>query len=279
MAHLAKVRRGWQNEHLATFLLSRIAFVASPITTADDVGTDFLCTLFEVLHREGGEQLFPRNSFAIQIKSAKGTVDFTNKIEYLVKLELPFFLGTIDEKNLKLSIYSGEYLPFLFSEFGTPEALSLAVLEAGMKNTNCFQKKGDKEFRLNMPFVVDLSAHDNREDLLRKGRQLQALCSRMNENIAAMTSNEYILRLDNRVRIFAGPTSAKYFRRNFYNRLAEAFYNLEWSYESDRSNFMMEEFLTYERCYKDLVSQKAAIPEVLRKIYDTLKKRLSRVDP
>jgi hypothetical protein len=62
VAQLGRFRKGWENEHLASFLLSRIAFVANPLTVADDIGSDFFCTLFEVFN---GDSLFPRNSLAI----------------------------------------------------------------------------------------------------------------------------------------------------------------------------------------------------------------------
>src|SRR5947209_19236526 len=102
MPHLEKFRIGWENEHLATFLISRISFVANPTKVADDVGTDLFCCLFEITKGE----LFPRSSFAIQIKSSKDTIDATRQIEYFEKLELPFFVGVVDQKKLRLSIYS-----------------------------------------------------------------------------------------------------------------------------------------------------------------------------
>ena len=46
MGHLKNTRIGWENERLAEFLLSRISFIANPAKTSDDVGTDFICTLF-----------------------------------------------------------------------------------------------------------------------------------------------------------------------------------------------------------------------------------------
>jgi hypothetical protein len=52
--------KGWENEHLATFLLSRIAFVATPITVGDDIGTDIFCTLFETGKHKGQPVLLPR---------------------------------------------------------------------------------------------------------------------------------------------------------------------------------------------------------------------------
>ena len=42
MPHLAVTRRGWQNEHLSAFLLSKISYVAHPSRIGDDLG----CWLF-----------------------------------------------------------------------------------------------------------------------------------------------------------------------------------------------------------------------------------------
>jgi len=67
MPHLERFRKGWENEHLATFLLSRLSFVANPVRVGDDLGTDLFCTLFEVAEGE----LFPRNSFAVQAKALR----------------------------------------------------------------------------------------------------------------------------------------------------------------------------------------------------------------
>jgi hypothetical protein len=63
---LASPHKGWENEHLATFLLSRIAFVAGPVTVADDIGTDIFCTLFEVGKHKGQDVLLPRSSIESQ---------------------------------------------------------------------------------------------------------------------------------------------------------------------------------------------------------------------
>jgi hypothetical protein len=120
MPYLAVPRRGWENEHLATFLLAKIAFVAHPLTVADDVGSDFFCTLFESSNENGMEVLFPRNSFAIQVKSRRENFAATNKIDYLLRLELPFFLGVVDRHTLRLDVYAAEHLPMMFSHLGRP---------------------------------------------------------------------------------------------------------------------------------------------------------------
>lgn len=285
MAHLAAPRIGWENEHLATFLLSRISFVANPITVADDIGSDFFCTLFVSRIENNAEQLFPRNSFAIQIKSTAAIIPATNKIEYLEKLELPFFVGIVDRTHLKLKlrIYSGEYIPILFTKYGIPRELQLSPAPVTEIETNgyCDVTQDHNLVALSallrLPFVAEICAQDSRENILSKAQQLGELCSRMHMNISAKASREYIFRLDqpDAVMIMAGSGSATTFRQNFYRRLAEAFYNLEWIHKSQRHNFKMEEFRVYEKCYLGFIEAGIEIPMMLREIYNRLKQQLA----
>ncbi|MGQ0665896.1 MAG: hypothetical protein ACT4O4_02580 [Nitrospiraceae bacterium] len=285
MAHLAAPRIGWENEHLATFLLSRISFVANPLTIADDVGSDFFCTLFESRIENNAEQLFPRNSFAIQIKSKEETILATNQIEYLTKLELPFFVGVIDRENLRLNIYSGEYVPILFTEHGIPQKeLKLSpVRNVEIEIKNYCQITKDESLHvltafLRMPFVIEISASDKRDTVFAKARQVSDLCSRMHQNISARVSQEYIFGLSEpgSALIMAGPGSATTFRRNFYFRLAEAFYNLEWIMKSPQHNLRLDEFRVYEQCYVGLNEAGIEITDLLRGIYTRLKSQLTQ---
>jgi hypothetical protein len=41
MDQLYRFRKGWENENLAQYLLSRVAFIARPVSVSDDLGTDF----------------------------------------------------------------------------------------------------------------------------------------------------------------------------------------------------------------------------------------------
>jgi len=70
MTHLSSFRKGWENENLARFLLSRFSFVAHPASVSDDIGTDFFCTIFEIVKEGKRDSLMPRNAFAIQISRA-----------------------------------------------------------------------------------------------------------------------------------------------------------------------------------------------------------------
>src|SRR5262249_54759305 len=106
---LAHPHKGWEKEHLATFLLSRLAFVSSPIKVGDDVGTDIFCTLFERrMHKteEGKEYpvLLPRNSIAVQVKPNREPVDIAPHLDYLERLEVPYYLGIVDQEALTLEL-------------------------------------------------------------------------------------------------------------------------------------------------------------------------------
>src|SRR5688500_15331354 len=103
---LAIPRKGWENEHLAAFLLSRLAFVASPKTVSDDIGTDLFCTLFEHQQRADGIKLIvPRSSFAVQVKSSMEPVDQAPRLDYLARLEMPYYLGVVDQPALTLDVF------------------------------------------------------------------------------------------------------------------------------------------------------------------------------
>jgi hypothetical protein len=271
MAHLGRFRKGWENENLATFLLSRIAFVAHPLTVADDVGADFSCTLFEAT---GSDELLPRNSFAIQIKSSKDRIEATSKIEYFERLELPYFVGVIDQPSLKLSIYSGEYLPILFAHYGKPNSLKLSLEDRQITFEEYCSKKSNDHI-LHMPHVINLDAHDGPETIVKKASQLLELCSRIHQNISSNVSQEYVFKLgDGRPLIMAGPSSASTFRDNFHYRLAEVFKNLAWLHENRPEQFNPAECQLFESFYLEL-RKAGQIPTVLAAAYQALKQQLT----
>jgi hypothetical protein len=271
MPHLEKFRIGWENEHLATFLLSRISFVANPVKVADDVGTDLFCTLFEIANGE----LLPRNSLAVQAKSSAAEIDATGKIQYLEKLELPFFVGVVDQSNLGLSLYSGEYLPIFFAHYGIPQGLKLALGDTQVTLENYCETKPEGKYTLRMPHVMRLEAKDDRGSLAEKAQALSQLCSRMLQNISSRRTQEYVFRLrDDRVAIFAGPGSALTFRNNFYYRLAEVFYNFEWLHRTGTDQFNFEEYRVFERCYRELKNT-AEIPIVVEAAYKSVERLIS----
>lgn len=278
MAHLGSFRKGWENEHLATYLLSRIAFTANPITVADDIGSDFLCTLFEPREIDNRQQLFPLRSFALQVKSNRKPVQADNKIEYLNRLELPFFLGVIHRSDLSLSIFSGEFLPMMFSHFGPPQQLALyPVPEKMISVGKPYERKGNL-CEVKLPFVVKLAATDKQKDCDANRKILDRLCIRMHSNISTRTGKEYIFRLggDRGFQILAGSGSAETFRHNFYLRLAEVFYNLEWLLDHAPIRFNWDEYDLYAELYSKLNDQVSDLPSILVAIFNRMHWKVER---
>jgi hypothetical protein len=275
MSHLSSFRIGWENERLALFLLSRISFVAHPSSVGDDVGSDFFCTLFEREQVNSKEMLIARNSFAIQVKSNHEVFDVTNKLEYLKKLELPFFVGVVDQKGLSLAIYSGEYLPILFVHPKPTMRLHLAPVNEAVPIHAYYESQSDGDYILKMPHILTLTASEGQQTLEDNGSQLRTLCSRLHENISTVTNKEYIFKLESspEAYILAGPGSNQTFRYNFYLRLAEVFYNLQWLEEHGRLD--RQEFEVFQRCYSDISAIRKDIPPVVGERLRELKKLLN----
>ena len=85
MAQLYRFRKGWENENLAQYLLSRFSFIARPVSVSDDVGTDFYCTLFQKT-KDGARSRQTHCLCHAEIKShndiasKKSRIDITNKV-------------------------------------------------------------------------------------------------------------------------------------------------------------------------------------------------------
>ena len=74
---------------------------------ADDLGSDFFCTIFEIQNSAlGTEVVAPRSSFAIQVKSSADEIPMDNKIDYLSRLEIPFFIGVVSQSAGAIHVYS-----------------------------------------------------------------------------------------------------------------------------------------------------------------------------
>ncbi|MBE0662256.1 MAG: hypothetical protein IH597_07290 [Bacteroidales bacterium] len=121
---LKNTHLGWQNEHLARYLLSKVAFITSPTMPGDDVGVDLVCTLYDLERSDkSAPVLVPKNAIAVQVKSTRKVWDFTKKVPYLQRLEIPFFVAVVMQNDLSLDLYSAKYLSHLFSFRGSPKKL------------------------------------------------------------------------------------------------------------------------------------------------------------
>ena len=280
MPHLLAPRKGWENERLASYLLSRFSFVAQPSSVADDLGSDFFCTIFEIVQSaSGSDALLPRNSFAIQVKSSADPMPMDNKIDYLERLQLPFFVGVVSQYPPAMNIYSAELLPLLFSELGSPERLSLLPVNGSdFDADNYFDRVGPRNIRLRCPLIVTLSTDDDRSTLTPKVEVLHTICTRTQSNIATRLNEEHIYDLDGkgRVRIVAGIGSAKFFRHNFVKRLGEVFYNLYWVLGNGPPNeSLIAEFQVFESLYRSLeMLYPQPLPSLVSEPYRDLRAKL-----
>lgn len=229
---LARTHVGWENEHLATFLLSRVSFVASPVSVADDVGTDLFCTLFERVFHGETELLVPRSSLAAQVKSSRQCVDVTKQLDYLGRLEIPYYLGFIDQEALSLDLFSGRYLPLLLSYRGA--RIRLALVPVDKLGKQLIRDHGGGSYELECPRVVTLHARDGRAESQQKAELILADVAQGLKAVASRTSCEYIFDAPDGLRIFAGKDSVTTFRENFLARYAEALANLTWLYRNGR---------------------------------------------
>jgi hypothetical protein len=285
MGQLQQTREGWENEHLAKFLLSQICFLAHPITIADDIGMDLVCTLFEPRPIKKRVQLFPKQAFAIQLKSKRATVEADCKNGYLPGLELPFFLGFVDQGAATLSIYSGELLPDFFSSAPPAEAIKLVPQEEPIAHGPEWRWKKNRagKFKVPMPLVGRIKVGDSMEQFELMRRTLLVRCEVMLRNIATRINHEYVFQYpgDGNVytRIMAGPGSETAFRQNLMLRLAEGFYNLRFIFDNRRDQFDRIEFDELEKCFHGLKGRNYPMQGLVEMVYGDLKRALDVATP
>jgi hypothetical protein len=253
--------------------------VAQPTTVADDLGSDFFCTIFD-LKPSPVAMVEPRGSFAIQVKSSADPIEAHNKVGYLQHLEIPFFIGVVSQSPPQMHVYTAELLPLLFARFGLPQKLWLHPVSRKNYDPNGYAR-GDavNGVHLDCPYVATFGAEEDRSSLQVKVDLLNAICNRASSNIATRRSEEHIYETESvgQLIVVAGIGSAQYFRNNFCKRLAEVFYNLQWIFNNQRDSFRLDEFKVYESLYLELQRFPAqpALPAVTG-VYLQLKATLDR---
>jgi hypothetical protein len=254
MPPLYKPRVGWEGERLAHYLLSRFSFVAQPTTIADDAGSDFFCTLFEIVDSKP-KTVEARASFAIQIKSNGKKIAAHNKVRYLFNLEIPYFLGVVSQRKAELKIYSAERFPMMTAVFGLRKKLWLRPVE---EDGPFWDGEANPDgVTLNCYPVCTFTAAEGRDELREKVDQMVKLCRRAVNNIGTRRIEEHIYQMDNAAKNFqivAGCGSVNFFRDNIYRRLAEAFYNFEYMLRNDPPLFNLAEFRIYEAFHLAVVA-------------------------
>jgi hypothetical protein len=280
MPHLHGLRIGWEGERLAHYLLSRFSFVAQPTSIADDVGSDFYCTIFEIL--DGPPPMVePRTSFAIQVKTNDDRIAAHNKVPYLRDLEIPFFLGIVDQAAAELKIYSADGFPMMTAVYGYPEKLWLQPVDRYDPTRHPWQGASAKAgVILDCAHLCTFTVSETRNDLRPKVELLLKRCRRTVANIGARRAEEHFYRLDDdgkNVSLVAGCGSVDFFRDNMYKRLAEAFYNFQYMLNYDPRLFDLAEFAIYETFLQSLLaSHESDALTVAQERYHTARKILDQ---
>lgn len=257
MAHLLKIRKGWENENLAKFILSKFSFISQPSTVADDLGVDFFCTFFLKVPKKRKTKnnkiiedvfIYPKHSFAIQIKSNKGQFNLTNKLEFFDNLEIPFFIGVVNQKKLSITIYSGDVIPELFSLVGLPPSNNnhnITVKAVLLENRENHGQQ-PRQAKYIIPFfkIGEICAADTEKKLRQFIENFSGICLNYQRNIISKKKHQFIFHdaVTMEPKIIYGPGSYQVFRNNFIERLAEVLCNLAWVAPQiqDKEKFMIE---------------------------------------
>lgn len=100
----ADFRSGNWNEELGVLLLKALAAVA-PVPRQDDFGLDAVATLLR--RNPSDDCLYAEDSFYVQFKSKgpKPIIYRGHEIEWLKGLQLPLFIGVVDQKTSTLDLF------------------------------------------------------------------------------------------------------------------------------------------------------------------------------
>ncbi|MCX5804879.1 MAG: hypothetical protein NT010_02250 [Proteobacteria bacterium] len=227
--HLANFRKGWQSENLARYILSNFAFISQPSTIADDLGSDFFCTMFDIIVDGNNNYLVPKESFAIQIKSNGRPFSISGKIEYLKGLGIPFFVGVCDKKNQELELYSGEYLIPFFVDQPSAEAMKVELCERNDCQEDCYSEKGN-EFTLKFPKVGAIGSDPSDPQFNEAVQIVSQVCRTVSRNITRRNNKEYIFiePFSNKLRFVL---NKQFIRQSIDNRLGKICIELAYALE------------------------------------------------
>lgn len=276
MPHLMKIRKGWQNEHIAKFILSQFSFLAEPSTIADDIGSDFMCTIFKI---NKDEHLIPQSPFTIQIKSNKRTLEITRNCSYFQNLEIPYFVGVVKKERLTMRVYSGEAIPHFFSTYTgkvTKDGYRafIRLLENPPHRNHNFISCDDskKKCYLDFPFITELNAKGSNDV-----DELIEVCKLIQYNISSRSTKSYLYYLYgwNGVNIYTGKDSVQAFRQNFSERLTEALLNLEWLYDNNSQAFDYNEYKIFKTTAEKLIKKYGTASQLLDNVLTKIDNKIN----
>lgn len=204
---LFSFREGDRSELLADYLLSSIG-LTTPIRRQDDIGFDFYCQLAD---QETGLMTFG-SPYVVQIKSNNSTIQYgvetpdkwnRNSIDWLFRLNIPFLIGIVNRKKIKIDIYNTSPLWEVYHLHRTCSIIEFKFREEGNISKVGFPQssnladwpvdKGDgKKYIIDLGKPVITISNDDIEDkqlLKYKKNLLQRILMIEEENILYKKAN------------------------------------------------------------------------------------------
>lgn len=206
MAHLESTRIGWDGEVLAKYLLGQFCFISEPHKSSNDIGIDYTCTVFK---KDGSDKrnktvnLVPQDTFYIQIKSLKkkttkalknATVGLHKHIEFIEKLQHPYFLGILDKSTRTLKIYSGELIPYFLTVYGSENHTKIDIVLKENYDRDSIRRIETQSETIDFFKVLELNINDNfdEKDIKSKLEKFIHKVKEIQDNIVAYHQKLYV---------------------------------------------------------------------------------------
>lgn len=156
-ARLGSFRSGDRSEYLATYALSRFAFV-NPIPRQEDFGVgDSLC----VLAKATGKFVYPESAFYVQIKANQKSFPLRQEALRWIShhMDHPLFICVADKKSGRIKIFSCARI--WLALFPDPAAKRLSVRYGG---STSYPQASDSGRLVLGPPVIDMKVEDIERD-------------------------------------------------------------------------------------------------------------------
>lgn len=195
-------------------------------------------------------------------------MDVSKHLDYLRGLELPYFLGFVDQEKTSIRIYSCHHLPALFSSVGNRlQVLKLIPVETLNRDEinqdlQAATSHPNKPAQLRIVYVTTLAANESLDERAKASSKIAQQCAKTLRDIAAKTNGENFFMLDDEVfYVTTGVGSVQTFRLNLAKRILEAFRNLHWMLQIGVSkDAIVAEFQVYKALYEDM--KKLGVSEI-----------------
>ena len=309
MANLYSYRKGYQYQNIARTILYEFSFLAEPVDIVNDIGADFYCTYYDINPAKRNKYLIPKSSFLIQIKSSNtrvNPIDITKYIHIIKNMELPFFIGKVNQDRFTLQIYSGELLPafFAFKGFQTnpPNNLFAELYEIPQNLSGHWLNEKDWSHKsltdqncVTFPRIATLCLPTTKEKTAKKAKEeikkereiinceIEKIKKRITvvyENLVSYNAKEFIFRdatypdQINWINI-SNTNRTDILERNIDLRLAELFFHIR-HFPMDSVENAIDIFNKYENIYHSLISYRTVDP-LLTQNYEDAHKNISEI--